>query len=98
MSDLSFHHFGFGADETQGRIAYRFTTLRFFEEVLVCVFLVGGFWEAPPACESITPSHYNICVYLRLSAVEMKKINRRCTQMHADAFRVGFWLACAPFF
>ena len=57
---------------------------------LACVFRVGGFWDAPDACELITPSYYNICVHLRLSAVEIKKINRRCTQMHADTLRVGF--------
>ena len=55
------------------------------------MFLADGFWKAPPACEIITSSHYNICVYLRLSAVEMKKINRRGTRMDADALRVSFF-------
>ena len=50
---------------------------------------MDGFCNEPPACECITSSHYNICAYLRLSAVEMKKINRGWTQMHADTLRVG---------
>ncbi|HJH28460.1 MAG TPA: hypothetical protein C5S51_02000 [Methanosarcinaceae archaeon] len=50
--DSGFNHFGFGADEAQGRIAYCFTILRarrlfegFWRE-----FFVGGFWNAPDAC------------------------------------------------
>ena len=79
--DSSFNHFGFGADEAQRRIACRFTTLRtlrarrLFDGFLACVFHVGGFWKAPPACEIITFLHYNICVNLRLSAVEKMKMN-----------------------
>jgi hypothetical protein len=70
----------------------------FFEGVLMCVFFVEGFWNAPHACEIITFPHYNICVYLRLFAVEIKKLTadtRKCTQIRSA---LVFWLACAPFF
>ena len=66
----------------------RFTTLRTLRALRLkfySIFVgITGFWNVPAACEIITSSYYNICVYLRLSAVEMKKLTadaRGWTQM-----------------